>query len=294
MIRIEVPATTANIGPCFDSAGIAFNLCNVFYFEACNHLEIEGCDDAYKNEDNLVFVAYKSVFEYAHRELIYPSIKIETHVPVSRGLGSSSTCIIGGVLGANAMLGNPLTHEELFELCTNIEGHPDNVAPALFGGLTASMMVNQKPVSVRYEIHKSLKFAALIPDFELRTSLARSVLPKTIDFADAVFNISRAALSLRAFELGDTKLLQQSLDDHLHQPYRAKLIDEYEHVVALAKEQGALATFISGAGPTIMTLYEDDTYPKMLEKALAACTNKWCVVPLVVDEQGAFARNERE
>lgn len=294
MITIEVPATTANIGPCFDTAGIAFTLCNRFSFERSESLQIQGCEEAYQNEDNLVFVAYKKVFDYLHKDIIYPSITIETNVPVSRGLGSSSTCIVGGVLGANAILEYPLSNDEIFALCTEIEGHPDNVAPALFGGLTVSMMEDDKPISVSYDIHKSLKFCALIPNFELRTSLARSVLPKTVEFKDAIFNISRVAISLKAWELGDKELLRKSLQDCLHQPYRSELIDEYEQVVTAASNSGAITTFISGAGPTIMSLYEDDAYINRIREAVSGFHNTWTILPLQVDYEGALRRNERD
>ena len=291
MIRIEVPATTANIGPCFDTCGIALNIYNSFTFEYSDTLLIDGCDEAYANEDNLVFTSYKRVFDYLKLPLRNVHITIQADIPVSRGLGSSSTCIIGGVLGANALLGNPLSKDEIFMLCTEIEGHPDNIAPALFGGLTASLMMNDKPFNVNYDIHKDFKFCACIPNFELKTSLARSVLPTNIDYHDAIFNISRAAVALKCWETKDYNLLSYALEDRLHQPYRSKLIDEFEDIIKLSKTAGSKASFISGAGPTIMTIYEDDSYIATLTSLVKDLKNEWTILPLQVELNGALIRN---
>lgn len=291
MIRIEVPATTANIGPCFDTCGIALQLYNVFYFEFADTLTIEGCDEAYANENNLVYQSYKAVFDYLKLPLRNVHIRIEANIPVSRGLGSSSTCIIGGVMGANTLLNYPLNEDEIFQLCTKIEGHPDNVAPALFGGLTASMMQDNTAYTVNYDIANDFKFLACIPDFELSTAMARSALPKTIDFKDAVFNISRTAVSLKCWETKNYELLRLSLTDVLHQPYRGKLINEYDSIITLINQSGAEASFISGAGPTIMTIYEDDSYIERLSKNISTLQNNWRLLPLQIEMKGALQRN---
>ncbi|MBR3840998.1 MAG: homoserine kinase [Erysipelotrichales bacterium] len=291
MIRIEVPATTANIGPCFDTCGIALNIYNSFSFEYADTLLIEGCDEAYANENNLVFTSYKHVFDYLKLPLRNVHIIIQANVPVSRGLGSSSTCIIGGVLGANALLDYPLSKDEIFMLCTEIEGHPDNIAPALFGGLTASLMTDGKPYNVNYDINKDFKFCACIPNFELKTSLARSVLPKEVTYHDAIYNVSRAAVSLKCWETKDYELLSIALDDTLHQPYRSKLIDEYDEIMELSKKAGAIASFISGAGPTIMTIYDNDDYVDTLKSFVKDLHNTWTIMPLKVELNGALERN---
>ena len=291
MIRIEVPATTANIGPCFDTCGIALNIYNTFYFEYADTLVIEGCEEKYANENNLVFTSYKYVFEYLNLPFKNVHIKIEANVPVSRGMGSSSTCIIGGVLGANALLDYPLSSDEIFMLCTKIEGHPDNIAPALFGGLTASLMLNDKPYNVNYAISKDFKFCACIPNFELKTSLARSVLPKQVEYTDAIHNISRAVVSLKCFETKNYELLAISLNDRLHEPYREKLIDEYTEIITLSKDAGAIASFISGAGPTIMTIYDNDSYISKINNKVKDLRNQWTILPLQVEFNGALIRN---
>lgn len=293
MIRIKVPATTANIGPCFDSCGIAVNLYNYFEFDYADKLIITGCDEAYANEDNLVYTSYKAVFEYLNKPLINVSINISGDIPVSRGLGSSSTCIVGGVMGANALLNYPLSEQEVFELCTKIEGHPDNVAPALFGGLIASMMHKNKPYSLAYKVDKSIKLCALIPDFELKTSLARSVLPSSVAYRDAVSNVAYTAISLKAWEEKNYELLKIALKDHLHQPYRSKLIDEYDEVINICEECGYVAAFISGAGPTIMTIYEDDSFISKMEEAVSSLKNKWKVQPLSIEMNGATKGDEK-
>ena len=246
---------------------------------------------AYANENNLVYQSYKAVFDYLKLPLRNVHIQIDANIPVSRGLGSSSTCIIGGVMGANALLNYPLNADEIFQLCTKIEGHPDNVAPALFGGLTASMMQDEKAYTINYDIADDFKFLACIPDFELSTAMARSALPKTIAFTDAVFNISRAAISLKCWETKNYELLRLSLTDVLHQPYRGKLINEYDSIITLINQSGAEANFISGAGPTIMTIYEDDSYIERLSKNISTLQNNWRLLPLQIEMKGALQRN---
>ena len=213
------PATTANLGPGFDSFGCALSLYNTYTFSFCDHLEIQGCPSAYCNEENLTVVAFKKVLEALGEPWHGLKMSVQAEIPVSRGLGSSAAMIVAGAAGANMLYGSRLPAEALFAICTALEGHPDNVAPALFGGLTVSLMDHNRPLTVNYPIHPSLRFVALIPDFTLRTQKARSVLPDQVPRQDAVFNASRTGFLPRALELGDERLICAALQDRLHEPY---------------------------------------------------------------------------
>ena len=286
---VKVPATTANLGPGFDSVGCAFALYNTITFTLCGEkTAFKGCDEAYANEDNLTYVAFKAVYTYLNKEVPPCLISFdEVNVPLSRGLGSSAALIVAGAVGANTLLGNVLSKEEILKICNEIEGHPDNLSPAIYGGLTASMVADGTPVSVRYEIHSSLRFVALIPAFELLTKTARSVLPKEIDFRDAVFNASHLAVLLKALENGDKEAIALALDDKLHQPYRKHLIKDYEKAEKIAKELGAISFCISGAGPTCLTITDKEDFAEKLSASLKNVGINWQVLSLEIDRKGA-------
>ena len=290
-VTVRVPATTANIGPGFDSFGCALALYNTITVALEGEtLCIEGCPEAYRGPDNLVAVAYRAAMQ--RMELPCEDglhITIQAEIPVSRGLGSSAALLVAGALAANALHGNALDRRTLLEVCNTIEGHPDNLAPALYGGLTASMLESGKPYTVRYDVHPSLRFVAIIPDFELSTHRARGVLPKMVPYADAVYNVSHAAVLLRAIADGDGETIAAALRDRLHQPYRKDLIAHYEQAEAAALELGALAYCISGAGPTQLALVNgnEEAFAYMLKEKLLRFAPGWQVLPLEVDPAGA-------
>ena len=208
---IRVPASSANLGPGFDCFGIAWQLYNELEFTTGNSgLKITGCDKRFRGEDNLAYKAYCAALE---RYKIKPQpLKIRflnCDIPISRGLGSSSALLVAGVLAANALHDLNMTQAELLSVATALEGHPDNVAPAIFGGLTASAVEAGIPLSVRYPLSDKLYFTALIPPFELSTELSRKALPHSVPRADAVFNVSRAALLLSASAAGISRFCAQ-------------------------------------------------------------------------------------
>lgn len=287
MVTVRVPATTANIGPGFDTFGCALALYNTFTFEEIdNGLRFAGCEEAYCNEENLAVVSYRSIMDALGLPMPGLSITMHTEIPICRGLGSSASLIAAGAAAANTLHGSPYTPLQLLGICNDIEGHPDNLAPALMGGLVASFVENGHPVAVQYDIHPALRFTALIPDFKLSTHLARSVLPKEVPYADAVFNVSRAAVLLKALEHGDTELIRVSLADRLHQPYRSSLIHGYEQVQQLALDCGALAFCISGAGPTLLCLSKAEGFDTALRQRLHELPKHWQQLPLPVDHSG--------
>ena len=285
-ITLRVPATTANLGPGFDSFGCALTLYNVYTFERRESgLEITGCPAEFCNRENLSVRAYDRVT----RALGLPedglALRVRAEIPVCRGLGSSSAMLAAGALAANALHGSPLSRTELLTLCTELEGHPDNLAPTIFGGLTASMMDGKTPVTARFSLSERLHFVALVPDFPLSTRLARSVLPKTVPFADAVFNVSHAALLLRALETADAPLLRLALDDRLHQPYRRMLIPGCDAVQELAARFGAFC--ISGAGPTCLCITDSGEAAARLAADLPEVCPGWQAHCLRADLEGA-------
>lgn len=177
---------------------------------------------------------------------------MHNNIPVARGLGSSAAALVGGLLGANAVLGNPLDVSELIEIATAMEGHPDNVAPAILGGLVVAVVNNQKVYYQRLEPPTGLQAVVAIPQFTLSTRAARSVLPANIPLADAVFNVSRVGMLLAAVQANNLELMGKMMEDRLHQPYRLHLVPGMSDVFAAAKEAGALAVTLSGSGPTVI------------------------------------------
>lgn len=290
-VRMAVPATSANLGPGFDVLGLALSLYNEFEFDVLDEgLRITGCDPAYAGEDNLAVTAWRAVETQVGAKPSGIRLHIETNVPVARGLGSSATLLTAGAMAANSFMGNPLSRDEILTILTRLEGHPDNVAPALLGGLRGSMAVGERVLCAEYPVHPSLGFCALIPNFETSTHDARRVLPRQVDFADATANLARLALTLRALETGDAEMLGAAMDDRLHQPYRQKLIHEYDRVRALALDNGAAAFCISGSGSTLLSVVpagEAAAFARRMEQALADSRYGWRALALRPDFDGA-------
>ena len=287
-VTIRVPATTANLGPGFDAFGCALQLYTDVTFEETDAgLEITGCDEAYTGPDNLAYVSYCAVLASLSEEVRGVKIHIESDIPICRGLGSSAALLVAGAMGANVLRGSRLSTQGLLNITNAMEGHPDNLAPAFFGGLTASMVDNGLPVTVSFPLHPDWEFLALVPDFHLPTVQAREVLPTQIPRADAVYNISHGALVLKALELGDEKLLRTAMQDRLHQPYRKSLIRDFSQIEALVRTMGA-AFCLSGAGPTLLCITQDESMEKKLaEKLSKTAQANWQILPLHIDFEGA-------
>lgn len=287
-VTVRVPATTANLGPGFDSFGLALTLYNDISLEETESgLEFIGCPADYANEDNLIFVSYKAAMEGMGIPVKGLKVEISSDIPISRGLGSSAALLTAGAMGANALHGSPLSLQQILEVTNPIEGHPDNLAPAIFGGLTASMMLGGQPVTVPCALHPDWKFLALVPDFPLSTSAARGVLPDSYSRADAVYNVGRGALVIKALELGDEALLAAAMDDKIHQPYRRSLIADYDVIESIVQGQGA-AFCLSGAGPTLLCVTRSSELEAILKESLPAITKaNWTVLSLQAEHNGA-------
>ncbi len=287
-VTIRVPATTANLGPGFDAFGCALSLYTDVTFEETDAgLEITGCDEEFTGPDNLAYVAYCAALATMSEELRGVKIHIDAHIPVCRGLGSSAALLVAGAMGANVLRGSKLSTQGLLNITNAMEGHPDNLAPAFYGGLTASMVDNGLPVCVNFPLHPDWEFLALVPDFSLSTAKARAALPEQVNRADAIYNISHGALVLKALELGDEKLLRNAMQDRLHQNYRKSLIKDYEAIESLVRTTGA-AFCLSGAGPTLLCITQDQRLQEKLAKKLDSITTaNWQMIPLHIEFQGA-------
>ena len=287
-VTIRVPATTANLGPGFDSFGCALQLyTDVTFQETDCGLEITGCDQAFTGPDNLAYVAYCAVLASLSEEVKGVKIHIDAHIPVCRGLGSSAALLVAGAMGANVLHGNRLSTQGLLNITNAMEGHPDNLAPAFFGGLTASMVDNGLPVTVNFPLHSDWEIIALVPDFDMPTVKARAILPEQVSRADAIYNVAHGALVLKALELGDEKLLRTAMQDKLHQPYRKHMVADYEVIEGIARTSGA-AFCLSGAGPTLLCITRDKTLKDRLAEKLPTLTaQNWEIMPLHVAFEGA-------
>ena len=287
-VTIRVPATTANLGPGFDAFGCALSLYTDVTFEETEEgLEITGCDEAYAGPDNMAYTSYCAVLASLSEEVRGVKIHIDAQIPICRGLGSSAALLVAGAMGANVLRGSKLSTQGLLNITNAMEGHPDNLAPAFFGGLTASMVDNGLPVTVNFPLHPDWEFLALVPDFDLPTSVAREALPTEYPRADAVYNIAHGAMVLKALELGDEKLLRNAMQDRIHQPYRKSMIPDYDKIEGLIRTTGA-AFCLSGAGPTLLCITRNPGLEEKLSRKIHDITTaNWELIPLHVEFQGA-------
>jgi homoserine kinase len=300
---VSVPATTANLGPGFDCIGVALTLYNQFKFSHHEEVAIRvtgtESDRVRTDNSNLVYRSFVKLYEHIGQNPPSVHIDIAMDVPLARGLGSSATAIVGGLVGGNLLAGEPLDTTAVMELAIALEGHPDNVVPALLGGcrLAASVETLSRQ---RWEIcdvpwHESVVPVVAIPDFELSTAEARRVLPSEVSRADAIFNTAHLGLLLRGLETGNEDWIRAALQDRLHQPYRQALIRGYEVVQQAAVDAGAYGLVVSGAGPTLLAL----TNPRQAEPVIEAIAQTWQQVgvkaqvrSLEIDNQGARSSNE--
>ena len=257
MVRVQVPATTANFGPGFDCLGASLGLYNYIDIEFSDkpqvHVNGEGTEEIPLDETNLVYQAASQVLKRANIERPL-KIVLDNNIPLARGLGSSAACIAGGIMAANHLVGNLLENSELIKIGTEMEGHPDNVVPAMFGGFCISMVHENRVIYKTFPVPFWLRFVVCIPDFELKTEDARKVLPKNIKFEDAIYNTSRTAMLVAAMAQGDLSDMNVFCEDKLHQPFRSHLIPGMEKILQTVNEKGAFAGFLSGSGPTVVCL----------------------------------------
>lgn len=295
MFEIRVPATSANMGPGFDALGIAFKLYNTFTFEEIESgVEIFGCDKEFCNEKNLVYEVMVKIFAKLNVKLKGIRITFDSNIPLSGGLGSSATCILAGIVAANKLCGNKLSKKEVLEFACEIEGHPDNITPAYYGGMTTAIMEENRVIFNDINIDKDIKFCALIPKLQLSTKKSRAVLPSEIPFKDAVYNVGRVALMISSLIKGNEDGIKAGCKDILHQQYRGALIENYDEIINFVENSTALGCFLSGAGPTIMTMYknDDNAFTSEIKGFLDKLTVQWSAIFLEVDREGLIVTDK--
>lgn len=296
--RISIPATSANLGPGFDSLGLALGLHNVYEVDILDadiqdkpkvtfDLSLTGCE--FTSDENFIASAMAhTAKKYALKNRQCHVKLVHCDIPVSRGLGSSAAAIVAGVAIAGLVGGAPLSIKQVMETATEIEGHPDNVVPACLGNLTVSITNGEEVLHSRISLPDELGIAVLIPDFKLSTKEARQVLPDNFSRSECIYNISRASLLIAAMANKEYHLLEHATEDCIHQPYRMSLIPDGAELIDHAKSIGALASFISGAGPTLLAFYHQrqQDFCERMSSTLYKQNNGWRLIQTVSDSKG--------
>lgn len=266
-VRVRIPGSTSNLGAAFDALGLALGIYNEVDLTATGaglEIRVEGEGRGVleaAGEDNLVVRAASAILERLGRRPPGLRVRLVNRIPLRRGLGSSATATLGGIVAGAALVGQTLPSEEILSLALTFEGHPDNVAPCLLGGLTTAVVADGRVLSIRLPVPGALQAVAVVPTREIPTSEARAILPKVVPLQDAVFNVTRAALMVAAMVNGDLGLLREGARDRLHQPYRADLLPGLLEIIEEGYRAGALACFLSGAGSTVLALVTEGGDP---------------------------------
>ena len=295
-VHVSVPATSANLGPGFDALGLALTLYNEVGASEAEGVSVaiegEGATRLPRSADNVVARGVKLAYEAAGRRFTGCALECTNRVPAARGLGSSAAAWVGGLVAGNALLGSPLTKDALLALAARAEGHPDNVAAALFGGLTVSCASGPTVMAVSLPVPAGLRWVALIPEVTSATAQARAVLPASVPYHDAVFNVQRVALLLASLWAGRPAALAVALEDRLHEPYRLRLFPWMPEVVRAARAAGALGCVLSGAGPSLLAVVAGDETPvaAAMEAALRRAGMAGAARQFDVDTAGAVSR----
>jgi len=290
MLKIKVPATTANIGPGFDCLGMALNM----------HLSIEvykNIDETsfvWKNsteevplEKNMIFNTIKNILKLKNSESNFKVIVTKNEIPISRGLGSSASAIVAGVYAANYILDNILTEKEMLNIACEIEGHPDNVVPAIKGGFQISKKLNGKYITSSVNVPENLKFVVYSPDFTVSTEETRAILPDKYEKYDVFENLSNLALLVNSFNNNDYENIKYALSDKIHQPFRINLIKNGKEILNYSNEIGSLGEFISGSGPTLISLIKDDTtFIEKMKSFISKYNDNWSCSVTTANREG--------
>jgi homoserine kinase len=265
-VCVKVPASTANLGPGFDCLGLALDLYAWIEMDFASETVIKLHGDQMwgipADKSNLIYKVAQMVFAeagVAHPEL---EIAMYSEIPLTRGLGSSASAIIGGMAAANALIGNVLSQDKIFQMATKLEKHPDNVGASLFGGLVVAFWDENRAEYIQVAPHERLEVLVAIPEFQLSTEKARHALPKEVVLKDAVFNLSHSSLLVAALCSGQLEMIRHAMKDVLHQPYRAAMIPGMAAILQEATNHGALGVALSGAGPTLLALVDKQSSRK--------------------------------
>ncbi|TFC94909.1 homoserine kinase [Cryobacterium sinapicolor] len=293
-VTVQVPATTANLGPGFDTLGLA--LAHHDHLEVSVRdepgvaVEVHGVGESVVPTDETNLVVRAIIHTFAAYGQVLPGLNLVAHneIPHGRGMGSSGAAIVSGIMAAKGLLEGivDIDPEALLALATEMEGHPDNVAPALFGGLTIAWMTPEGPHHKKLMVHRGVKPLVFVPEHAMSTALARSLQPESVPHEDAVFNVSRSALLIAAL-IQSPELLLAATEDKLHQSYRAAAMPETNRLITLLREHG-FAAVVSGAGPSILVLASDPAQRLVAAELVAAeSETPWQALMLAVDVLGA-------
>lgn len=303
-VSVKVPATAANVGPGFDCFGVALSLYNVITIEETVYpttgLQINIIGDEEEgtatslvptNKSNVTYKAIELLYNYTGQTPPALRINIQSGIPIAKGLGSSASVIIGGILAANRLLGNPADEAALLSIANEVEGHPDNITPAMLGGFVISSSEDDGSIIYRkIKWPEDWKLTLCIPDYELATSISRSVLPTSVSFSDAAFNAKRCAMFIEALNTKDEELMKYALTDRLHQPYRSRLVPGFDDITASLKEVDVMGTVLSGAGPSILVISRNNVIEEIksrVESVWEISGVKPVIKTLDVDTKGA-------
>ena len=287
VVTVRVPATTANLGVGFDVLGLALELTATFTFEPADAFHVEGCAPELCGEDNLVWTSYLAAC--AEYGLAWQPLHIveDSPIPSSGGLGSSSTCIVAGVLAAQALGGLPLDRESALNIATRIEGHPDNVAPAVMGGLVSSFVNGDDTVTTRWVVAPNLRFVCMAPPYRVLTRDARKALPSMVPISTVSWQVGRCLAMVSALASGDPRAINECCHDRTHEPYRAPLIPDYEPLKASSLAAGACAFLISGSGATMLAITDGDEAASKVTDAVEGVVPDLWVRTMRASEHGA-------
>lgn len=288
-VRVRVPATTANLGVGFDVLGLALDLVATFTFELADELSITGCDERFCGPDNLVYTSYCAACEAMGIEARPLHIHEETPIPECGGLGSSSTCIVAGISAAQVFAGRSLDRVGTLNLATRIEGHPDNVAPAVMGGLVSSYIEEEETITTRWVVAPNLRFVCIAPPYRVLTSDARRALPSMVPMSSVSWQVGRCLAMVSAMASGRASDIAACCHDRIHEPYRAPLIPDFERLQQCALAAGACTFLISGSGATMLAICDGSTSARRVEEAVSQLMPSLWVRTLRASEQGVLA-----
>lgn len=306
-VSVKVPATTANIGPGFDCFGIALSMYNKVTLEELvypdkgliinmfvgENEDVSSIETVPTDTNNIVYKAIELLYNYVGQTPPDLKINIETNIPIAKGMGSSASVIVAGIMAANKLLGDPADEAALLSIANELEGHPDNITPAMLGGFLFSSAEEDGSIVYRkIDWPENWKFVLCIPDYELATQISRSVLPEKVDMSQAVFNLKRSAMFIEALHTKDAELMKYALDDRLHQIYRSRLISGFDQMSnELKKIPNVLGSVISGAGPSVLTIYDKNGNFEEIKSVLSSVWQdvgvKTMIKSVEIDAQGA-------
>jgi homoserine kinase len=294
MLNVKVHASTSNLGCGFDSVGMALDLYNLFSFKPSKQFVLMGFSAWHRQSTNMVLKSYQAVFKHLNLPIdTYPvSIKqVVSNIPVSRGLGSSSACIVAGIYAANYFLNFPLSNKDCLNLAYQLEGHPDNITSCIFGGLNASYVKKGDVIHTSFDVHPSLHFYVLIPEFRVSTKIARKALPNTLFYEDVVHTMSRAIQIENAYQKGHIEIIKDTFDDKLHEPYRYPLIENAQTLKTLLSSKHS-GVAISGSGSTLFVV---STHDHLDQKVNLDHFPKWSMKKVFCSFEGVtLYENERQ